>query len=478
MRAFSRPVANRRTFLRPALAALTVALASTAASAASSPPAVARAADPASPADVTRPLVLRALAAGEGAEAAIAELRLGGPSAVDALLAVAPPEHDPSRTTWARTLDAVCAQRDCAASGLYWYTDLDQAIAAAEASGRPILSLRLLGRLDEELSCANSRFFRTVLYPDPEVSERLRDGFVLHWRSVRPAPRLSIDFGGGRRLEGTITGNSAHLVLDSRGRLIDVLPGLYGPGLFLDRLERAGEVASSLAAADGGDYLVALSAFHRQRLAELDLDLAGMGGLDAVAPRLALGSGRDELSDVREAEALAMTKSFIEVPVVEAVWRASWRPVLAGGAPDGFEPFDWQGLAAARRSDWRLSEASLRLLAAKHRPVDREAGERVIAGFERLVGLDTVRNEYLLHSVVHRWLADEPGVDPRSFVRRLYAQLFLTPDDDPWLGLVSADTYLALERPLEEPSESPAPVAEEAIRSSADTIRRADGVLR
>ena len=187
----------------------------------------------------------RALAGDEEATArrSIEALRRQGPPAVAALLSGAPPEGSPQRARWERTLDAVCAQRDCAASGLYWYTDLDLARAEALRTGKPILSLRLLGRLDEEVSCANSRFFRTVLYPDPRVSQVLRERFVLHWASERPVPRLSIDFGDGRRLEGTITGNSVHYVLDTRGRVVDALPGLYGPGLFLDRLQAAEEEA-------------------------------------------------------------------------------------------------------------------------------------------------------------------------------------------------------------------------------------------
>jgi len=60
-------------------------------------------------------------------------------------------------------LDRVGAQYDNHASGLYWYTDFEKAKAAARASKRPIFSLRLLGRLNEDLSCANSRFFRTTL---------------------------------------------------------------------------------------------------------------------------------------------------------------------------------------------------------------------------------------------------------------------------------------------------------------------------
>lgn len=59
-----------------------------------------------------------------------------------------------------RQLDLLCNQRDCAASKLYWHKDFTVAQQAARASGKPILSLRLLGNLDEELSCANSRFIK------------------------------------------------------------------------------------------------------------------------------------------------------------------------------------------------------------------------------------------------------------------------------------------------------------------------------
>jgi len=106
-------------------------------------------------------------------------------------------------------------QKDAYASHLYWYTDLDEAKRAAKAQNKPILTLRLLGNLNEEFSCANSRLFRAVLYPNSDVSKFLRENYILHWKSVRPAPRVTIDFGDGRKLERTITGNSAHYVLDA-----------------------------------------------------------------------------------------------------------------------------------------------------------------------------------------------------------------------------------------------------------------------
>src|SRR5262249_24156644 len=122
-------------------------------------------------------------------------------------------------------------------SRLYWYTDLEKAKAEAERTGRLILSLRMLGKLTDEYSCANSRFFRTALYSNKEISDCLRDNFVLHWQSVRPVPCVTLDFGDGRTLKRTITGNSAHYVLASDGTPLDVLPGLYGPQQFLKWLQ-------------------------------------------------------------------------------------------------------------------------------------------------------------------------------------------------------------------------------------------------
>src|SRR5688572_7567902 len=102
-------------------------------------------------------------------------------------------------------IDQIGGQRSCNVSRLYWYSELSEAQAEAVRTGRPILSLRMLGRLTDEFSCANSRFFRTTLYSNEQVSDYLRDNFVLHWQSVRPVPRVTIDFGDGRVLERTLT---------------------------------------------------------------------------------------------------------------------------------------------------------------------------------------------------------------------------------------------------------------------------------
>ena len=206
----------------------------------------------------TEPVEALARKAVSGNTAAIEELRALGPAGLEALRTqyadeinahIANPTAAPN-DQWQRitaALDAVAQQKNSYIAGLYWYTDLDAAKKASQALGKPILSLRLLGKLTDEFSCANSRFFRTVLYSNDEVSSVLRDRFVLHWRSVRPVPTVTIDFGDGRKLERTLTGNSIHYILDSQARPLDALPGLYGPKAFLRGLTNAEKLFQSLA---------------------------------------------------------------------------------------------------------------------------------------------------------------------------------------------------------------------------------------
>ena len=47
-------------------------------------------------------------------------------------------------------IDRVAGQKHAAFSGLYWYTDFSTAKKVAAQENKPLLLLRLLGRLDEE----------------------------------------------------------------------------------------------------------------------------------------------------------------------------------------------------------------------------------------------------------------------------------------------------------------------------------------
>ncbi len=63
------------------------------------------------------------------------------------------------------------------------------------------------------------------------------------------------------------------------------------------------------------------------------------------------------------------------------------------------------------------------------------------------MALDTVRNEYMLRTKLHGWFVTEmaKSSNVETLNEMVYAQLFLTPRSDPWLGLYSPDVYTALD---------------------------------
>jgi hypothetical protein len=70
----------------------------------------------------------------------------------------------------------------------------------------------------------------------------------------------------------------------------------------------------------------------------------------------------------------------------------------------------------------------------------------MIRSFEAAMALDTVRNEYLFHSQLHQWFVEGEDTEAIEALNdRVYAQLFLTPNSDPWLGLNPADIYSAID---------------------------------
>ena len=71
---------------------------------------------------------------------------------------------------------------------------------------------------------------------------------------------------------------------------------------------------------------------------------------------------------------------------------------------------------------------------------------KTVKSFEQAMAIDTVRNEYLLHSRIHQWFVESNHTGTiYQLNEKVYADLFLTPSSDPWLGLVSPNIYSAIE---------------------------------
>jgi len=376
----------------------------------------------------------------------VSALRAEGPAALERLLArydaLAPGGEKEALDA---LIDAVAKQRYATFSRFYWYTDLAAAESAARATGKPILSLRMLGRLDDELSCANSRLFRVVLYADAALASFLRDNFVLHWSSERPVPRVTIDFGDGRKIETTVAGNSAHFVLDADGRPIDVLPGLYSARAFRRELEASLPLARESPSLSDAERDRRVKDFHGDRLRAGRQLWAASG--EAVRVDLA------DAPPILLAETRTVGKALAEMPLVRSAHLGGARadgPVRASiGSPSSSSSELW-----VRRLDEARIDDSSRALVARLAPTDwsraaiplrGEALEHRIEVLEALVAADTEDNETLLHARIHGWFASSPRLsDFESLDERVYRELFLSGRDDAWLGLSNPGAFDAL----------------------------------
>jgi hypothetical protein len=358
-----------------------------------------------------------------------------------------------------RTLDRICKQRDCEASRLYWYTDFAAAKQAAAASNKPILSLRMLGNLDEDLSCANSRFFRITLYSHPEIAKLLREKYILHWQSVRPVPKITIDFGDGRKVQQTITGNSIHYILDKTGRPIDALPGLYAPQAFKRHLSQGAEFVAKYHQLAQSDREAAIDNYHQTQLFSLqanwkqDMDKLGINvPIPKSMPPL---NGAPTAS---EATLVAMSKQTIELPILRRTQIFSQQNELLTKATDDSL---WTKLGELHQEDAILAENSRELIRRKQPQLAnltaRDKGDNsdpipaLVNRFQKLIAIDSVRNEYLLHSQLHQWFMKSARgfsgySDVESINTRVYSELFLTPQSDRWLGLMPGDGYTGIDR--------------------------------
>jgi hypothetical protein len=365
------------------------------------------------------------------AQRAIRQLRRMGPEGLreltkanqEMITAHAPGRRDanPQDDAWLRlqtALDGVAGQKDAHTSLLYWHTDLNRARVQAQAEHKPILSLRMLGNLTDELSCANSRFFRTTLYSNVQIGNYLREHYVLHWQSVRPVPVVTIDFGDGRVLKRTLTGNSIHYILDADGAVREALPGLYGPQAFLRQLQSAEQLTKELAALPVEARAARCAEYHGQQQA------------------LTVAAWAKDLRQLNQfSSAGEAAPNVLNELTTENVWTL---------------------LAQLHNADARLDPKTAAIVQPRF-PAARAAG-RIAApksavefpvlaklnNFQNQVSLDSIRNEYTLHRQIHEWFAAGAVQELDPLNERVYAELFLTPSADPWLGLMPENVYTGL----------------------------------
>lgn len=353
----------------------------------------------------------------------------------------------PVKDRLAARIDSVAHQKYATVSRLYWHTDLASAKAAARELGRPILHLRMLGRLDEDLSCANSRLFRATLYANQDVSRFLRERFILYWSSERPVPRVTIDYGDGRKLERTTTGNSAHYILDEDGQVLDVLPGLYAPAAFRRELQGSLELADRVRGQTDHERAKQLVGYHELEVIAAQKDWERLAGT-AWIPRMGrLPTQARSQSQLVAAQRAAMSKMVIE--------RTDLRYFIPGLRPEDLAEDQIEMWSAAGQMlvdvPRVLDDTSRALIVRLHNQVPagmRATGEKInamIARLEQSVVADSALNHLRLRPQIGNEIVQRGGrIDFATLNAWIYTEVFRTPKQDAWLGLLPRDVFTGL----------------------------------
>jgi hypothetical protein len=342
----------------------------------------------------------------------------------------------PIRDGLAAHIDAIAHQKYATVSRLYWYVDLESAKAAARAQGRPILHLRMLGSLEDDLSCANSRLFRATLYANRDLSEFLRQRFVLSWSSERPVPHVTIDYGDGRRLERTTAGNSAHYILDEHGNVLDVLPGLYAPTTFRHELEGSLALAARVRDKSNAERASVVADYHRERVATAEREWARVAATPSIPTLRQLPTPPTvskmaiERRDLR-VFAKRLAPEAVSEDQIE-VWSAAGQLLYGAGGPV-------------------LDDASRALVARLHNagPQELRATDQglraILARLEQTIVADTALNQLRLRPQISREIVRGGGrISFPTLNDWIQRQVFRTPREDAWLGLLQRDVFTGL----------------------------------
>ena len=132
-----------------------------------------------------------------------------------------------------------------------------------------------------------------MLFSDSKVSAYINEHFEPVWQSVRPVPKVTIDFGNGKVVTKTFRGNIATYVCTKEGFVFDILPGIYDRETYLRELKQIHDEEQSLASANESAHKFA--AYHRGLcIAQPDVEM--VDALDVALERASV----DDSSKAKE----------------------------------------------------------------------------------------------------------------------------------------------------------------------------------
>jgi hypothetical protein len=194
---------------------------------------------------------------------------------------------------------------------------------------------------------------------------------------------VRIDFGSGHVVTRTFQGNIATYVCDSSGQVLDVLPGIYTPNVYQDRLEQLRLLAYFLKQEKADNRDAVLRDYHRRQATALASN---------AAPEVLINTGD-------------RSKRVIERPI----------KLLA---PDDAKAY-------------RMPESERAVADG----IDSRIAAKIDGVLWNALVEDTRSNESVRRRQIHEMLADSIAANPTAIVKRLYKDVLHANLDDPFLGL-------------------------------------------
>ncbi|MGV3722774.1 MAG: hypothetical protein ACO1SX_17865 [Actinomycetota bacterium] len=307
---------------------------------------------------------------------------------------------------------------------------------------------------------------------DPEIARTINEKFVACWDTVRPVPKVTIDFGNGKSLVRTLAGNTVISICLPDGRPLDAFPGVYTPADFKAQLAPTLDLFASLNwKQDRASQVSAqVGEWHRARFVEgvqkegrrttLSkaavesplLQALGIRGMNAMS----FGAGPSPSAPEPDAAATpsapmepmlrtTTSKAAVQSVVLDRLSTVppaavpSVRPVPPASPDPLADPRGAFAALSSRIEDASKRAATIRELRTNLNPATAAQPKTPEQLGKEAVEADSRINVQAIRPAVHLWfMANGALPNQRQLRDAMYKDLLHVPVDDPYLGLTAA----------------------------------------
>ena len=242
-----------------------------------------------------------------------------------------------------------------------------------------------------------------MLFSNDKISNYINATFEPAWQSVRKSAIVRIDFGNGKTVTRTLNGNIATYICTADGIVLDIIPGVYDPVKYLERLEQAKLLHQW--AMQPGRRGKKLTAEQRRKRARLFVNHYHTQQVKSI-------KNRKEPRVIVEAKMMTI---FGVEQTMKLVLKSSLKGKSAG----------------------RVARDVSRGRTANNKPIalPPKLSSRIGKLTPNMLKDDSRYNETVRRIKVHELLAKTGPVKPSAITKKVYKEILNTDLDDPYLGL-------------------------------------------